>query len=135
MLSYSIIFLTILTTIQAISLPCSRECSTCSSSSQCTTCASQYYPTSLTGVLKCLPCGSYCLACSSPSNCTLCMNPYVLQTDGSCQPCVISNAIQCTSTISASQCNTGYYVSDNYCYNCLLNCKECSSRSDCKSCI
>lgn len=37
--------------------------------------------------------------------------------------------------MAASQCEGGFYVSDNYCYNCLLNCADCTSNSDCRSCF
>lgn len=135
MISYSIIFLALLPILHAISLPCSSSCASCSSATQCTTCASQYFANSTSGSLQCQPCGSFCLTCTSSTNCTICINPYVLQANGSCLQCQISNAAKCSSTVSASQCISGYYPNDNYCYSCLLNCADCSSSSDCKSCV
>ncbi len=41
----------------------------------------------------------------------------------------------CTSTVSASSCDSGYYVNQNYCSSCLLNCKTCTSSSTCTQCI
>jgi hypothetical protein len=61
------------------------------------------------------------------------MNPYVL-TNNTCTLCVISNALSCSSTVAASSCENGYYLSDSYCKNCLLNCITCSSASDCSAC-
>lgn len=37
--------------------------------------------------------------------------------------------------MSASECQSGFYLSDNYCYSCLLNCADCGSNSDCRSCV
>ena len=135
MISYSIVFLSLVVLVDSITLPCSSNCATCSSPTQCTTCASQYYANSSSGVLQCQPCGSFCLSCTSQTNCTICINPYVLQTDGSCLLCQINYAAKCSSIVSATLCISGYYPSDNYCYSCLLNCADCSSSSDCKSCI
>lgn len=139
MLSYSTIFLTlllfILPSLATLTLPCATNCATCSSPTQCTTCASQYYANSTTGSLQCQPCGLYCLTCTSNTNCTICINPYILQNNGSCLKCQITNSAKCSSTVSASQCVSGYYANDNYCYSCLLNCADCSSSSDCKSCV
>lgn len=63
------------------------------------------------------------------------MDPYVLQTNGSCLACQISNALSCSSTVVASTCKTGFYAAENYCYNCLLNCASCSSNTDCRACM
>jgi hypothetical protein len=61
------------------------------------------------------------------------MNPYVL-INQTCSLCVIKYALSCTTTVSASQCQSGYYLSDSYCNNCLLNCITCSSAYDCSAC-
>lgn len=135
MILYSIVFLSLVQLITTINLPCASNCDTCSSATQCTTCASQYYATTSNGTLQCISCGAFCLNCTSSTNCTACISPYVIQSDGSCAQCQISNAAKCKTTVSASQCVTGYYVSDNYCYSCLLNCADCSSNSDCRSCF
>lgn len=61
------------------------------------------------------------------------MNPYVL-TNQTCSLCVIQYALSCTTTVSASVCQSGYYLSDSYCNSCLLNCISCSSAYDCSAC-
>jgi proprotein convertase subtilisin/kexin type 5 len=81
---------------------------------------------------NCLPCSSYCETCNSTA-CIQCQNPFVL-VNGSCQSCVVTNALSCTSIVSASSCKSNYYVNDNYCSSCLLNCATCTSSSTCTAC-
>lgn len=61
------------------------------------------------------------------------MDPYVLNNQ-TCSLCVIKNAQRCSSTVAASSCQSGYYLSNSYCQNCLLNCATCSSAYDCSKC-
>jgi hypothetical protein len=44
------------------------------------------------------------------------------------------NAASCVSTVAASACKDGYYLSSGYCNSCLLNCLKCSSAYDCSGC-
>jgi hypothetical protein len=62
-----------------------------------------------------------------------CMNPYVLMNQ-TCSLCIIQYAQSCTTTVAASTCQSGYYLSDSYCKSCLLNCISCSSAYDCSAC-
>lgn len=121
MIAYSIVFLTFFHFAINTNLPCANNCASCSSSTECTTCALQYYASSSNGTLTCLSCSAFCLQCTSSAACTQCLDPYVLS-NGTCHMCQISNAAKCSNVVSASQCITRYYASDNYCYNCLLNC-------------
>lgn len=134
MLTYSIVFLSLLYLTINNNFPCGSNCANCSSSTQCTTCSLQYYPQITTSILQCLPCPSFCLQCISSSLCTKCLDPYILS-NNTCEPCQITNSLKCININSASQCITGYYPSDNFCYNCLLNCAQCNSNSDCQSCV
>jgi hypothetical protein len=84
--------------------------------------------------LQCLQCSSFCLQCTSPTLCLQCLDPYVLL-NGTCQPCQIVHATKCVNTVSASHCAVGFYPSDNFCYNCLLNCAQCNSNADCQNCV
>lgn len=108
-------------------LPCPSQCASCSDQSTCTACSPQY-----TLATTCLACPDFCLTCNS-SVCLGCMNPYVL-VNGTCSLCVISQAASCSSTVAATACLSGYYLSDSYCKTCLLNCLACSSAYDCSSC-
>lgn len=55
-------------------------------------------------------------------------------TNSSCSLCTIINALSCSSTVAASSCKSGYYLSGGYCNSCLLNCIGCTSAYDCTSC-
>lgn len=59
----------------------------------------------------------------------------MLQSNGTCLQCQISYASKCNTIVAATECQSSYYPSDNYCYSCLLNCAECTSSSDCKTCM
>jgi hypothetical protein len=61
------------------------------------------------------------------------LNPYVL-VNSSCSLCTISNAVSCSSTVSALSCKSSFYLSNSYCNKCLLNCATCSSAYDCSAC-
>lgn len=111
--------------------PCPNECSSCSSQSQCLGCEIQFFYTNASG--GCIACPENCLFCTSNTICLTCMNPYVLANQ-TCSLCVIQYAASCSTTVSASSCQLGYYLSDNYCYSCLLNCRTCSSAYDCSGC-
>lgn len=135
MLKISILFLTTLVKILTQNLPCPNNCLTCSSGTSCLTCSSQYFASTTSGILSCLPCPEFCLQCTSASTCTRCLDPYVLQPSGICLPCQIPNAQSCSSTIVATTCLPTFHPSDNYCSNCLLNCAECTSNTDCRTCL
>ncbi|KRX07488.1 Insulin-like growth factor binding protein, N-terminal [Pseudocohnilembus persalinus] len=124
--------------------PSSSECVLCSSSptqlyfhsdNLCySTCPDGYYGDS--GTLNCEACTTGCYTCTDSSTCTECIPGYYLSGSSclltcpsgyydnpdpynSCDPCdTICNTCDYTAPLECTSCNAGYFLYNNYCYQC-----------------
>ncbi|MCQ2817258.1 MAG: hypothetical protein MJ252_08340, partial [archaeon] len=82
----------------------------------------------------------FCLyATDDLKGCKQCIEGYSLDKDGKCiQNCNIEKCISCPSSPDVCEkCSAEYYLVNNTCDDCTINCAECSGPevSDCKRCV
>ncbi|OMJ90959.1 hypothetical protein SteCoe_6627 [Stentor coeruleus] len=127
--------------------PCNSDCEICTNDDACSfctnsllenqssicTCKDGYFTTSDPSFL-CSPCIQDCLTCENASSCLTCKKESAN---------FINQACECPDNSyeksSKCLCNPGFYMSYNKtwysCEKCSLECKTCSSFSNCLSCV
>ncbi|KAL4500928.1 hypothetical protein ABPG72_020162 [Tetrahymena utriculariae] len=119
------------TYFQTICTPCDvSNCLTCPSSQKCSQCITGYTPNSQN--TECIQCPEGCSQCDQNYGCNQCFSGYTISI----------NPINNLQQYCKKNCPVGYYdqVTDQYtmaqqCNPCISMCAQCSSNTQCDTCI
>ena len=112
-------------------LPCDFPCKTCEHpGNSCLSCIDGYY---LSGT-QCLPCDSNCKTCEdTPTNCLSCNKSFYLTPNKACESCP-SICEECENENNCTSCINDYFLLENKCYQCNINCSTTNDNCKCETC-
>ena len=87
--------------------------------------------------MSCSECNKECKTCNNNKSCLECNDEYYMNLNNECvnKSNIIGCSVEISTTEGCTECQDGYYNSQKECFKCNENCKTCSNKDSCLSCI